>query len=122
MRIGNCYWYDEERFIGSAEVGTCFFIPYDKVLEMHKWQNWEDLIVSIKELKVLVDFQHGSSKSGGNAVHGSSSASAAGTSLNSIMKGSSNKTQEKQKKSVRMKKIKLNLMLILIPTLCPLPP
>ena len=49
---GNCYWYDEERFIGSAEEGTCFFIPYDKVLEMHKWES-EDLIVSNEDLRCL---------------------------------------------------------------------
>ena len=104
---GKCYWFDEDRFIGSSEDGSCFFVPYSKVLEMHRWNSWEELIVPVSEIKILVNAlpvggdngtegESMSSRQSGS-TRSNDSGGAAAAPFNSIMKGNSQKSNQKQK-------------------------
>ena len=101
---GTSYWWTEDSFIGGVEDGQCYFVPYTQVLDMHKWGSYEELIVPLKSVKVLLDkeaFMSGvasSSSSKGNAQKKQTLPPPT-----SIMKGSTTmKGSGKQAKSVKI--------------------
>ena len=49
------HWWTEDSFIGSVEDGKCYFVPYSHVLDMHEWSSYDELIVPVTNVKVLLD-------------------------------------------------------------------
>lgn len=98
---GTSYWWTEDSFIGGVEDGQCYFVPYTHVLDMREWGSYEELIVPLTSVKVILDKK---SLKGKSTLTSSKQTIRASHPPTSIMKssGSTNKTGGKAPKSVKI--------------------